>query len=172
MRNLPHLPRTEIVNYNLTHQLINALSSHPPPPSCIFGYSISPAFLSTSIPCHFLLQKQFWRSTYAFCPIAKMVLKSFSPWPDLQDLVWILRFVPLPPQALLTPLLHPLGAVNVALTLTELPGCIARGVPVLQLCPHFVFTYCHFCLFNKTSFFNSWQHNVSLGVLWLGKSAS
>lgn len=98
----------------------------PTPQSCIFGYSISPAFLSTSIPC-LLLQKQFWRSTHAFCPIAKVTLKSFSPWPNLQCLVWILRCVPLQPQTLLTLRLHPLWVVKVALSLLSYQAVLLRG---------------------------------------------
>ena len=112
----------------------------PTPQSCIFGYSISPAFLSTSIPC-LLLQKQFWRSTCAFCPIAKIMLESFSPWPNLQDLVWILRFVPLP-----TPLLHPLWAVNVALILLSyqavlLKECLSYNSVLISYLPTAISAY-------------------------------
>lgn len=112
----------------------------PTPPSCTFWYSISPAFLYTSIPCCLLLQKQFWRSACTFCLIAKIVLKSFSTWPDLQDLVWILRFVPLQPQTLITPPLHPLGAVNVALTLLSyqavlLEGCLSYNSVLILYSP-------------------------------------
>lgn len=154
-------------NFNFIHQLINALPSHPTKFYIWLQHKSCLSFHPHPLPSMLKAVLRIYLCFFPYCQDHAQILLNLT-WPSgpyLNSKVFstgTTNTFKTPPASTLSR--------KCCFNSIELPGCIARKVPVPQLCLHFIFNYCHFCLFNKASFnFNIWQHNISLGVLWLEK---